>query len=134
VNILRICADEFRADLQEVYGLCLDDMGAKYTVKHACVLAWALPASSRTVMKMSGNDGNIKWGVVETLLSSIEYYSRINYFAKLKHADNLIKKAKVLSFDDFVPKEEKRKVRRMLGVSYDEGVRMLEMRRGVNNE
>jgi hypothetical protein len=69
---------------------------------------------------------------MEMLLTRIEYNTRINYMAKMKHADRQIRKAKVLQFSDFLPKETKRKTRRSAGVSYDEAVRVLENRaRGV---
>jgi hypothetical protein len=115
-------------------------MGASYTVKHACILAEKLPNTSRTMKALSGdtNKSGMSWGIQESLLAYIEYNTRVGYMAKMKHADRQIRKAKVLQFSDFLPKEAKRKAGRKslrkVGVSYDEAVQMLEMRSGVNNE
>lgn len=58
--------DELRADLQQFYGLNLDDMGAAYTASHAAALCAQLPSESR-VARARG-DG---WSESERLLALI---------------------------------------------------------------
>lgn len=38
-----------RADFQQFYGLNIDDMGVRYSVRHAAVLAVMLPTQSRVI-------------------------------------------------------------------------------------
>lgn len=41
--------DELRADLQQYYGICIDDVGTKFSVEHLACLAAQLPLQSRTL-------------------------------------------------------------------------------------
>lgn len=44
------------ADLQEVYGLDIERMGGRYSVRHAAALVAMLPQSSRTAARMAAED------------------------------------------------------------------------------
>lgn len=66
-RLIRRYPDELRADMQEVYGLNLDDLGTGYTLKHAGALAAQLPATSRVQCRI---DPANAWGWTEQLLAA----------------------------------------------------------------
>ena len=75
--------DELRADFQQFYGLCLDDMGGSYTHAHAACLAAQLPRESRC---FRAEDPSAQWGDAEYLLAAIEHGVRMLLWSKTKDA------------------------------------------------
>lgn len=60
--------DELRADIQEHYGLCLDDAGKTYSVEHLACLAAQLPLKSRT---LSALDSDNYWDLANVLQATL---------------------------------------------------------------
>lgn len=75
--------DELRADFQQFYGLCLDDMGGSYTHAHAACLAAQLPRESRC---FRADAPAAQWGDAEYLLAAIEHGVRMLLWSKTKDA------------------------------------------------
>lgn len=59
---------ELRADFQQYYGLCIDDMGRTFSVRHAGELAVMLPRESRVAAAI---DPANCFGVAELLATTI---------------------------------------------------------------
>lgn len=82
-NLLHEKPDELRADMQQVYGLCLDEWTSSPI--HYAVLARQLPPSSRIC-------GGV--GTETALLNAIEYNTRVLCWQKTKDAQHGRKKPK----------------------------------------
>lgn len=65
-----------RADLQQFYGICLDDaFSGRYSVAHIVALVQNMPQSARI---SSAYNDDAKWGMTETLLAVL--INRFNMF------------------------------------------------------
>lgn len=65
-----------RADLQQYYGICLDDaFTGRYSVAHIVALVQHMPQSARIA---SAYNDDAKWGMTETLLAVL--INRFNMF------------------------------------------------------
>lgn len=68
VVLLRKYPSQVRADVQRFYGLCLDDVGEAFSIRHLADLVLNLPRESATVRAVAPET---VWGPQEHLLAEV---------------------------------------------------------------
>lgn len=113
--------DKLRADFQQYYGLCLDDLGNSLSVRHAAALCMELPTSSRCVKAINPKAG---WDEEKQLLAAIEYWCHVAVWMNTKDAKNHRNKPKIIE------PQIKERQKDVQATSMEEVDKILKMKRG----